>query len=1138
MLSRNQCPYDDCGLYYANMYDLIYHIEDTHIPEIEKSEVEKLEHESNGSIADSQKEGSENNTPTIITQESPMKAPSSAPIPLSLLCRLQPYPKSKVVTPIKPLQRVVSFNYYRKREVSPLQTPRAISPKRPAIRAISRPDELGHIIHSPSEIPEDHRKFRCTYEGCKKGYKNLQGLKNHMRTSHQAQNVGLSASEEGILSRIPLPDPASLAASPIRVTKYQCQHCPKSYKTMANLHKHVQETHPRFAPTTNLQTPLITMSPIRPQSPMTQNTSITETLTPQMTIVTKQLPHGISQSPSRLSASHLAPAGTNTQFQQQSTRAASPMQPTTQQQYQQAIQPQQILQTPQHPPPTTPSRTYQASTQQQQQYQTTTAQYAPQQAYSQSQQQQTAATYSQVQNYPQQTYAVQAPQQSVQYSQTPAASTQQQQQQPQPVQTYVAQQRQQPSFVHQRVQQIQHQEPIQQQQQHPAATQQAQPISITQMRQSPQHQRQFVAGTGTTSVRVTTLSPFSAQQQQASSGGTIHQQAPTIAQQLQAAQIQQQQQPQAQQQQPQTMAYQYQQTPSNVPRGTTQMHVRYSTQAVSQASAAQQTQQYTTGPATHTIQIASAGTTGSTTPNTYTHTQFVRSAATGGAIQLQTVSASGTSQQAQGQTAQGQPQMRMIPAGTGGNYRRVGAAHLTGYQLQPAQQVHQGQGVPRGAHQATRFYASNAAYQQPQRSVRLTSISALQQQQSTQPPAQQDLVRVPPCLLLFALFQYAHVFEMAHRIPHQLPGLTFSAFCEFISGLIIDSGAISEEKDVRQLFEYFDVDRDGELSESETGALNTVLIDRLNSLKSALIVVDFQNDFVTGSLAIKKGRARQDPREALMPLNRLLSKNGFDLVVYTLDWHPSNHISFHEHCRNADRKLRKEDKARKLRPLDTVTFDEPCCTQTLYPAHCVQNSWGADLCPELVRVPNARFVKKGMNVFVDSYSAFYDNNYENKTELEDLLRSEKIDILFICGLAYEICVAYTTRDASKLNFYSALVKECSKGLNLDVIKAVNEEFQESNIPIIDSHAVGAFLDYRKVPYKWLWKLVGLPIPKASFIEKQNHVVQNENFKHNNNNKLIEMSRELNGSLIQHELTRLNGQISCEASMNVKQQIEA
>lgn len=48
--------------------------------------------------------------------------------------RLQPYHKGKIVTPIRPVPRTVSFNYYRKREVSPPQTPRDISPKRPSIR--------------------------------------------------------------------------------------------------------------------------------------------------------------------------------------------------------------------------------------------------------------------------------------------------------------------------------------------------------------------------------------------------------------------------------------------------------------------------------------------------------------------------------------------------------------------------------------------------------------------------------------------------------------------------------------------------------------------------------------------------------------------------------------------------------------------------------------------------------------------------------------------------------------------------------------------------------------------------------------------------------------------------------------------
>lgn len=132
------------------------------------------------------------------------------------------------------------------------------------------------------------------------------------------------------------------------------------------------------------------------------------------------------------------------------------------------------------------------------------------------------------------------------------------------------------------------------------------------------------------------------------------------------------------------------------------MQVRYSTQPINQPAQQQQPQQqYATGPTTHTIQIATAGTTGTSgTSNTYTHTQFVRSAATGGAIQLQTVAGGqGQGQQVQGH-AVGQQQMRMVPAGSGGNYRRVGSTHLTGYQVQAGQQ---GQGVPRGPHQGKNF---------------------------------------------------------------------------------------------------------------------------------------------------------------------------------------------------------------------------------------------------------------------------------------------------------------------------------------------------------------------------------------------------------------------------------------------------
>lgn len=60
-----------------------------------------------------------------------------------------------------------------------------------------------------------------------------------------------------------------------------------------------------------------------------------------------------------------------------------------------------------------------------------------------------------------------------------------------------------------------------------------------------------------------------------------------------------------------------------------------------------------------------------------------------------------------------------------------------------------------------------------------------------------------------------------------------------------------------------------------------------------------------------------------MPLNRLLVECPFTLIVYTMDWHPYNHISFWEHCRNSDRKLCAEDRARKLKPFDVVRFETP-----------------------------------------------------------------------------------------------------------------------------------------------------------------------------------------------------------------------
>ena len=49
---------------------------------------------------------------------------------------------------------------------------------------------------------------------------------------------------------------------------------------------------------------------------------------------------------------------------------------------------------------------------------------------------------------------------------------------------------------------------------------------------------------------------------------------------------------------------------------------------------------------------------------------------------------------------------------------------------------------------------------------------------------------------------------------------------------------------------------------------------------------------MTGSLALRECPAGQDAEAVVPVINSLLEQNLFDVVVYTYDWHPDNHLSF------------------------------------------------------------------------------------------------------------------------------------------------------------------------------------------------------------------------------------------------------
>jgi nicotinamidase-related amidase len=59
-----------------------------------------------------------------------------------------------------------------------------------------------------------------------------------------------------------------------------------------------------------------------------------------------------------------------------------------------------------------------------------------------------------------------------------------------------------------------------------------------------------------------------------------------------------------------------------------------------------------------------------------------------------------------------------------------------------------------------------------------------------------------------------------------------------------------------------------------------------------LLIVDVQNDFISGSLALKNCPAKQDGAEVVPVINNLINTVPFSTIAYTYDWHPEDHCSF------------------------------------------------------------------------------------------------------------------------------------------------------------------------------------------------------------------------------------------------------
>ena len=176
----------------------------------------------------------------------------------------------------------------------------------------------------------------------------------------------------------------------------------------------------------------------------------------------------------------------------------------------------------------------------------------------------------------------------------------------------------------------------------------------------------------------------------------------------------------------------------------------------------------------------------------------------------------------------------------------------------------------------------------------------------------------------------------------------------------------------------------------------------------ALLLVDVQNDFAPGgALGVPDG-------DAVIPvLNAwIAAAREADVPIYaSRDWHPANHVSFE-------------------------------AQKGPWPAHCVQNTRGAQFCADLDLQDDVTVISKGDHPDLEAYSAF------DKTELAERLRAVGVKRLWIGGLAQDYCVRASTLDAASEGFQTHVI--------LPATRAIAEETGQK--ALAEMRAAGATLE--------------------------------------------------------------------------------
>lgn len=163
----------------------------------------------------------------------------------------------------------------------------------------------------------------------------------------------------------------------------------------------------------------------------------------------------------------------------------------------------------------------------------------------------------------------------------------------------------------------------------------------------------------------------------------------------------------------------------------------------------------------------------------------------------------------------------------------------------------------------------------------------------------------------------------------------------------------------------------------------------------ALLIIDVQNDFCPGGAV-----AVPDGDQVVPVLNNYIELflSSELPIIASRDWHPARTAHFSSEGGS-------------------------------WPAHCIQNTWGAQFHPDLEISEETAVVSKGMDPNSEGYTAFEGVTGDGRS-LERLLRDKGVDMLFVGGLATDYCVKATVLEALDKGFDVYLQTDAVRGVEL------------------------------------------------------------------------------------------------------------